>query len=156
MYGLIRAADEMTSRQRLLAAYHGEQIDRLPYWVKLSGLTWQGREPDGAKNWSYPQKLDYIHADGLFGVGHGVQVDRPHVQTEPARSDRRRVNVTHTPDGDLVEEWGLDPDTHAEHPIVFPVKTVEDVHRWRWVYTDVAVTLDDDGVRKANEAAENK
>ena len=153
MYGMVHPTDEMTSRQRLLAAYHGRQVDRLPYWVKLGRLTWRDAEPRGAKNWSYREKLDYIHADGLFYVGHGARVVRPRVQIDTERSDSEIVKVTHTPDGDLHERWGIDPYTRTEHPTVFPVKTREDIHTWRWVHADVTVTTDAAEVDKARQAA---
>ena len=46
MYGKVHATDEMTSRQRLLAAYRGEAVDRLPFWAKVCNDTWRTGQPD--------------------------------------------------------------------------------------------------------------
>ena len=35
MNGKVLKADEMTSRQRMLAAYRGGPVDRLPFWAKV-------------------------------------------------------------------------------------------------------------------------
>ena len=45
MEGKVHPTDEMTSRQRLLAAYAGGEIDRLPYWAKVTNKTWRTTQP---------------------------------------------------------------------------------------------------------------
>ena len=41
----IHPSDRMTSRERLLAAYRGEEVDRLPYWAKVANPTWRLGQP---------------------------------------------------------------------------------------------------------------
>ena len=39
MIGKIFSNDRMTSRQRLLAAYRGASVDRMPWWAKICNET---------------------------------------------------------------------------------------------------------------------
>ncbi|MHC4717076.1 MAG: uroporphyrinogen decarboxylase family protein [Planctomycetota bacterium] len=154
MVAKIHPGDEMTSRQRLLAAYRGEPVDRLPYWAKVCNDTWRTGQPDNVRNWSDLELLDYILADGIFGVPSGLRLRRPRIEAASEIADGVRTTVTRTPDGDLSEQWRQDPATRSWHPVVFPVKTHEDLKRYRWVYTDVSVEIDAEALRAASAACE--
>jgi len=39
MIGKIFSNDRMISRQRLLTAYRGEPVDRMPWWAKICNET---------------------------------------------------------------------------------------------------------------------
>jgi hypothetical protein len=147
--GKVHSDDRMTSRERLLAAYRGEAVDRLPFWAKVTNSTWRLSQPPEVRAWSDRQLLDYIGADGLFGAGRFVRTERPRVTTDETRADHTRTVVTHTPDGDLVERWRMDPLTASWHPAEFPVKTAEDLGRYRWLYEDVRVSTDDGALQAA-------
>ncbi len=147
--GRIHPTDTMTSRERLLAAYRGQPVDRLPYWAKVTNPTWRTSQPAHVRNWTNLELLDYIRADGLFGMWHGVKVNRPRVTVESKDTDGRTVRITHTPDGDLTETWALDPYTNSRHPVEFPIKTRQDIARYRWVYTDVELVVDEQHAQDA-------
>jgi uroporphyrinogen-III decarboxylase len=149
MRAKVHDTDRMTSRQRLLAAYRGEPVDRLPYWAKVANDTWRSSQPARVRRMSDEQLLDYIHADGIFGVGRTVREIRPRVQTERRRDNGTETRVTHTPDGDLIERWALDRLTNSWHPVEFPVKTRRDIGRLRWAYTDVRVEPDEQAIANA-------
>ncbi len=142
MNGMIHPTDRMTSRQRMLAAYRGEPIDRLPFWAKVTNNTWRTSQPEQIRKWSDVELLDYIHADGIFGCGHPVRTARPRIEQQTRDQGTCRITVTHTPDGDLTERWDLDPYTNSWHPTEFPVKTIEDVGRFRWFYVDTRHEVD--------------
>jgi hypothetical protein len=144
----------MTSRQRLLAAYRGQEVDRLPFWAKVTNPTWRSSQPDAVRRWTDLELLDYIHADAILGGPSGVRVNRPHVRVEAKTVDGRRTRVFHTPDGDLDDTWSLDPYTNSWHPTVFPIKGVEDLRRWRWLYTDPEVCPDAEQIDRARQVAE--
>ena len=149
MNGKVHPTDEMTSRQRLLAAYRGEAVDRLPYWAKVANDTWRTTQPRHVRDWSDAELLDYIHADGFFGVGGCVRQVRPHVEVAERIDGNVRTVVTRTPDGDLAERWQRDPTTRSWHPTEFPVKCRRDIGRFRWVYTDVTAEPDDEQIARA-------
>ena len=144
----IHPTDTMTSRERMLAAYRGEEVDRLPYWAKVANSTWRTSQPREVQARSTRELLDYIHADGIFHVPRATTATRPHVRVDRSRDADVETRVTHTPDGDLVERWTLDPYTKSWHPTELPVKTIEDVARFRWVHTDVAVRPNDAAIEQ--------
>ena len=147
--GKVHATDEMTSRERLLAAYRGEEVDRLPYWAKVANQTWRLSQPQKVRHWSDRELLDYIHADGIFGLPGGVRVARARVSVERRRTDHTEIRITRTPDGDLTERWRIDPTTQSWHPTEFPVKTRADIGRLRWLYAHVRVEPDEDALARA-------
>jgi uroporphyrinogen-III decarboxylase len=147
--GKVFPDDELTSRQRLLAAYRGDEVDRLPYWAKVTNPTWRAGQPEAVRNWSNEELLAYIHADGLVGVGHGAGVVRPHVRSEHSTEGNVETRVTHTPDGDLAEQWTRDPYTASWHPTEFPVRTLADLARFRWVYTDLQYPVNEQAVSQS-------
>lgn len=149
MQNRVHPTDQMTSRQRMLAAYQGREVDRLPYWAKVTNPTWRTGQPEAIRAWSNIELLDYIFADGIFYADSGVRVRRPHVTVETRAGGGQIVRATHTPDGDLQEQWAVDPATQSEHPVVFPVKTVDDLRKFRWVFTDVAFDVDAAALEKS-------
>ncbi len=152
--GRVHPTDEMTSRQRLLAAYRCQPVDRLPFWAKVTNPTWRSSQPEDVRELSPRQLLDYIHADGLFHCGRGVRCEATRITVEETRDADIRTKVTHTPDGDLVERWAVDPYTSSWHPIEFPVKTREDLKRFRWACEPLKIERDEDGARAAGEEVE--
>jgi uroporphyrinogen-III decarboxylase len=132
--GRIHATDEMTSRERLLAAYRREPVDRLPYWAKVANEAWRRSQPADVRKLSDRGLLDYIFADGVFHVPRCVRVSRPRVGVSEATEGNVRTRASRTPDGELVERWAIDPTTGSGHPTEFPVKTREDLRRFRWLY----------------------
>ncbi len=156
--GKVVPADRMTSRARLLAAYRGEEVDRLPFWAKVTNGTWRRSQPAEVRAWTDRQLLDFIHADGLFHVPRAAHLRRPRVEQSAHRENGTRVIVTRTPDGQMVERWGHDPVTGTWHPIEFPVKGPEDLARYRWAWTGVEPEADAEAVetgrRRAREIGE--
>jgi hypothetical protein len=129
--GMVHPGDRMTSRQRLLAAYRRQPVDRLPFWAKVANSTWRRSQPAEIQALSTRELLDYIRADGIFHVPGGAAIQTPRVRRESSTQGTLRTTVTHTPDGDLVERWAVDPATESWHPVVFPVKTRDDLRRYR-------------------------
>jgi len=82
MNGKVHTSDEMSSRERLLAAYRGEPTDRLPYWAKVCNSTWRTSQPREVRELSDVALLDSICADGIFGCASAVRTVSPHVEVE--------------------------------------------------------------------------
>ncbi|MGB2821600.1 MAG: uroporphyrinogen decarboxylase family protein [Phycisphaerae bacterium] len=130
----VHAPDEMTSRQRLLAAYRREPTDRLPFWAKVTNETWRRGQPEKVRNLSDLELLDYILADGIFHAPRCAEVRLPRVERTESIDGNIRTVVSRTPDGDLIERWTRDETTGSWHPTEFPVKTREDLKRYRWLH----------------------
>jgi hypothetical protein len=125
----------MTSRERLLAAYRGEEVDRLPYWPKVLGGNWRSGQQAAVARLDDLQLLDAIGADGLFGGGQSVLEGAIHHITNQVHEDggRRQISWS-TPDGPMVERSQFDAVTKSWHPIEYPVKTLDDLRRARWLF----------------------
>jgi hypothetical protein len=147
--GRVFASDAMTSRGRLLAAYRGEAVDRLPYWAKVCNSTWRLSQPQRVRSWSDRDLLDYIHADGIFHVDRCVRRIAPHVTEESRQDGAVRTRTMHTPDGDLAEQQTVDPLTQSWHPSQFPVKTPQDIRRYLWLHRDVKLEIDERALAQA-------
>lgn len=156
--GKVFSDDEMSSRERLLAAYRGEAVDRVPYWVKFPGGTWKNDQPEPIRSMSHDDLLDYVHADGFFFCDHGVRRAAPHVTVDSHWKGSVQFHVTHTPNGDMQEAWGTEPISGTMHPVEFAIKTLKDVGRYRWLFTDVTYRLDAaglaDGRRKCKQVGQ--
>ncbi|MFB3892797.1 MAG: uroporphyrinogen decarboxylase family protein [Phycisphaerae bacterium] len=140
--GKVFPTDRMTSRERLLAAYRGQEVDRIPWWAKATNDNWRAGQPAAIARMTDAELLDFIHADGLFGVRFAHTVLRPRITVKTISSTYSRLVVTRTPDGDLTERWQHDPRTRSWHPVEFPIKTKEDITRFRWLYADVTIEND--------------
>jgi hypothetical protein len=90
--------------------------------------------------------LDYIEADGLLHPGMGMLAENPHVEMEIDDDGQTRTTVHHTPDGDVIAVDSFDSDTRSWHPTKFPIETLDDLRRYRWLHTDV-VYREDESVR---------
>jgi hypothetical protein len=143
----------MSSRQRLLAVYRGLPVDRLPFWAKVTNRNWRLGQPQRVRDWSDPQLLDFIHADGIFTVPRFASTASPHVRLETTQNGYVRTTVIHTPDGNLISRWNMDPHTQSWHPIEFPVKTRQDLLRYRWVWTDPVIQTDAQLLARAQAVA---
>ncbi len=141
--------DKMTSRERMLAAYRGEKVDRLPYWVKIANGTWLTNQPENVRNLQPVELIEAACADGLFGIGGFIRETRPHVSTEIIQEGKVTTRVMHTPDGDLIARQSLDETTNSWHPTEFPIKTRDDIVRMMWNYTDTHYEIDEDRLADA-------
>ncbi len=148
MHYKIFPTDKMTSRERMLAAYRGEPVDRLPYWAKIIVSAWKSNQTPKIQAMTFREILDYIRADGIFYCNSGTKVIHPHISTETHVDGNVHTKVMHTPDGNLTERWQTDPHTQSSHPIEFPIKTTEDIKRFRWTATDVKIEIDEIAMAK--------
>ena len=55
----------------------------------------------------------------------------------------------------MIECWAEDPATRSWHPVEFPVKTVEDIGRWRWLYKDVRTESNQENLAKGRTLRQN-
>ena len=135
----------MNSKERLLAAFRGEEVDRVPIWLRegFPVLTEPAEADDRQNGWQaeprYRELHAYVtpHADAFAGWGIGslnrlLVIPSRYVRNEVVSEspDRRRTRITiDTPGGPLTSDreavrgqatgWQLDP----------PVKNEEDLRK---------------------------
>lgn len=141
----------MTSRERILAAFQGEETDRFPVWLKMTNPTWRSSQPGEVRDLGDAELLTAAGCDLLLGNRIGCRCERPHATIATKEENGVRTTTYHTPDGELVEENSLDSFTNSWHPTRYPVQCREDLERFRWVFTDTRASVDPAAVEAHRE-----
>jgi len=121
----------MTSRERLERALRLEEVDRLPFWVKIFGA-------------SYLLDLDHI----TWGPSP-VVAENERVESHTEQHDGRRITTRLTPEGTLRSVEGFDPSSHSWHPLEFPIKSPDDIRAARYLYAHTRYRLNPGAVERA-------
>ena len=137
------SADEMTSRERILASVRGEEVDRFPVWLKMDNGTWQGQQPEPYRSMSSRELLTACGCDLMDWAGTGADQKNPHVTYHQERSNGTATDIFETPDGVLTKKYGVDP-VNGWHPTKYMVETADGLAAVRWLYRDTTYELDGD------------
>jgi uroporphyrinogen-III decarboxylase len=136
--------ETMTGRERILATFRGEAVDRFPVWLKMTNRTWQAPQEEPYRSMGAEELLRAAGCDLLLNCWGGAERQTPHVQWRREEKDGLRRTIMTTPEGDLVEEQSFDPYTESWHPTKFPGDTPENFSRLRWLYTDTSYSVNPD------------
>lgn len=140
----------MTSRERWLAALRMEEVDRLPFWPKLSG-SYPPAQAAPYSGMSLEEIHGYAGSDMHVGIGNCTRHvrRRTSVETERAEGERRTVFKAACGSTDQVEKW--DDASQSWHPVKFPARDRETIRILTEVFADVEVEADGEAVEKASE-----
>ncbi len=141
--------ETMTGRQRILATFAQDPVDRFPVWLKMANRTWQNPQP---KPYRSMDAWDLLEACGCDLISHThvpVHQEQPHVTVQTRRDGDREYTFWQTPDGELRAERHFDPYTQSWHPCVFPADSSENLRRLRWLFKDTRYHADEAESRKA-------
>ena len=141
----------MTSRERILSTFRGEEVDRFPVWLKMANDTWQSSQPEPYRSMGAAELLRQCGCDAMLRCGVRVKSEAPHVKGTVTQENGLRRTVTETPDGVLVGEQVLDPYTNSWHPTKFPADTPERLAALRWLFRDTTYHVDPTDAAKARE-----
>jgi len=134
--------EQMTSRERIFAALRGDEVDRFPVWLKMLGNDWRKAQPEPYRTLPADELLRRSGCDRMLGCGTPCRVERPHVRTRVTVTEHHRTVCHETPDGTLTYVEQQDPVTESWHPVVYPVKGVEDLRAFRWLFKGVRAHVD--------------
>ncbi len=134
--------EAMTGRERILACLRGEETDRFPVWLKMANRTWKSVQPEPCASMGEVPLLRACGCDLVLGCGLPIMVDCPHVRRSQKRTAATVVRTIETPDGTLVGEDRIDPQTGTTHPGKFMIETPADLKRMRWAYRDTVCRVD--------------
>jgi uroporphyrinogen decarboxylase-like protein len=140
----------MTSRQRWLAALDMKPVDRLPFWPKLDGA-YAGMQASPYNEMTNDQLHEWIGSDPHVGITSCVRVDHTETSIESTTVDDERTTLYIAGGRTLTKVDRFDDLSCSWHPVVFPVKSLDDVQTLREVYEDMTIHFDRDGWLSALE-----
>ncbi len=142
--------DEMTPKERWLAALHLQPVDRLPFWPKIDG-SYARAQTDPFRKMDVPAIHEWIGSDNHVWIPACVAERRVSTSVKTVRKADVLRRTFRAPNGlmEMVERF--DEGSQAWHPVEFPIKGVEDVKLMTEVYDDVSVELDRDALSAAVE-----
>lgn len=145
--------EQMTPKERWLAAIRMKPVDRLPFWPKLDGAY---PKAQGAP--FHDLELDAIHhwigSDKHTWIADCTREVRKSTSVNTSQENGTMRTVYRSPRGELRLVRKFDAPSQSWHPTEFPVRTIENVHVMTEVFEDVTVELDADQLRKARHQAE--
>lgn len=147
-------AEQMSSRERILAVLNGKDVDRFPVWLKMANPTWKSTQPEPYHSMDGLELLRQADCDVMMGCGlpgGALKAERPHVQTRVETEGNIRHTITETPDGPLVGKVARETVTNTSHPVGFCADTLDGLRRLRWCYTDTTYTVDESVAQQGAE-----
>jgi len=126
----------MTNRERIFAAFRGEEVDRFPVWLKMANNTWRSQQPEPYRSMPSNDLLRACGCDPMLPCGLGLRGETPHARKKVVETGGLRTTTIETPDGTLVGEQSLDPCTQSWHPTRFMVNSEETLGVARWWFRD--------------------
>ncbi|MEE4194241.1 MAG: uroporphyrinogen decarboxylase family protein [Anaerolineae bacterium] len=142
----------MNSKERILAALHGEPVDRLP-WCPFLAYWWE-HQPKSRQEQGQIAFLREIGADALlrgfvqpFTVTYGGEI-----QQETRQSDGISWFIQHTPVGDLRTGSQYSPDGDTTYVVHHPIQRREDYRALRALVTAMELRPQFEPVQQQIEA----
>ena len=132
----------MTSRERLLSAFHGELPDRLP-WAPEFNIVFCERILQELPGAPYADDTKYIEtcrrmrAECFLRVD-AVEIEYPNAEVTDSREGDLITHTYATPLGTLASRARMIDEIGTEMELEHMVRTVEDVRAYRFVYEDAA------------------
>ena len=141
-------AEQMTSRERWLAALAGDEVDRIPFWPKIDTAYPRHQAPE-FRAMTNRELQEWLGSDLHEGGPDGIREVRTHTSVETSKQNGHHVTTYATPNRTLTCVQGFDEASWSYHPIEFPVKTPEDIATLTEVFADLQVEPDHEQLAKA-------
>jgi uroporphyrinogen-III decarboxylase len=140
--------EQMTPKERWLAAILMKPVDRLPFWPKLGGA--YPKAQDSPFCYMNQNEIhDWIGSDKHEGIPGCIRRKRGRTSVTTTRENGTSATVYRTSHGELHSAEAYDEKSDAWHPMEFPVKTLEDIKLMVAIEEDVALELDQESLDKA-------
>ncbi len=129
-----KSTQEMTGRERVMAALHGKECDRLAWSPLIDDYFTASLASQGY------QRTDWLNTYRLIGAD---VIDR-HTPTIKAFADdkifrkitvedKREVELIETPVGSLIIERNINPWEASQHVTRFPIKNLDDIQTLEYI-----------------------
>jgi len=142
--------DEMTARQRWLAALEMRPVDRLPFWPKLDA-SYAPAQAAPFRDMSIDALHKWIGSDNHVWTSNCVmELHHTCSFTEEVGDELLRRSFR-TPVGTLESLWRHDRASASWHPIAFPIRTREDIKTMTAYYEDLSAEPHPDSVQQVRD-----
>jgi len=118
-----------------------EAVDRLPFWPKLNG-SYPRAQTGRFAEMSIGAIHDWVGSDKHEWVAACVQETRTRTSVEVFTKGDTRRTVYRSPGGETEMVMKFDAPSQSWHPVVFPVRTREDIELMTDHFEDVEVAVD--------------
>ncbi len=142
--------EQMTPKERWLAAIQMKPVDRLPFWPKLDGA-YPKAQDEPFRDMDLNKIHNWIGSDKHTGIAGCIKEVRKLTAVETTRNDGTMITVFQTPSRKLQQISQFDAPSNSWHPTEFPVKTLEDIHAMTEIFKDVVAEPDSNELQKAKE-----
>ena len=124
----------MTRKERFARALRCEEVDRLPFWVKIFSQDYLAAQEQKYRKMGELALADHLDLDHMAGGGAPVACTNDKVQRTAKNENGRLTTVSKTPDGTLTAVDAFDPGSQSWHPSEFPIKTRSDLKAARHLF----------------------
>lgn len=145
--------EQMTPKERWLAAIRMKPVDRLPFWPKLDGA-YPPAQQSPFREMDVDSIHDWIGSDKHIWINGCTRDTRSRTSVEEIKDNNTMRTVFRTPHGEMTQVNTFDAPSNSWHPVEFPVKDVESIKWMTEMYDDITVKLDPDALLKARSQAE--
>jgi len=112
----------MTRKERFERALRREEVDRLPFWVKIFSPDYLHRQDAKYRAMTDLELADFLDLDHMAGGGAPVVGANEHIEHTVEQTNGRRVLTWKTPGRTLTGADAFDAGSQSWHPIEFPIK----------------------------------
>ncbi len=124
----------MTRKERFERALRCEEVDRLPFWVKIFGGSYLDFQEERYRTMGELELADLLDLDHMAGGGAPVRCTNGRVRRTVEEANGRRIIRETTPDGTLTTVEAFAPSSHSWHPVEFPIKSGADLRAARHIF----------------------
>ena len=144
----------MTRKERFERAIRCEEVDRLPFWVKVFGASYRNLQQPRYRDMPELELADHLDLEHMAGGPVPVRCINEKVTVRSEKQNGTTVTWTETPDGTLRSANTFDPSSHSSHPTEFPIKTLDDLRAMRHCYDSTTYEFQPDVAEKARARLE--
>ena len=143
----------MTSKERWIAALKLQPVDRLPFWPKLDAA-YPRAQSAPFRSMSIDELHEWIGSDKHVWLPRILKRTGSHSSMEVHQENgtQRTVFTTGSLSTERVNQW--DEASQAWHPIVFPIKNLDDIGLMADWFRDSRAEPDEEGLAKARAIVE--
>ena len=139
----------MTRKERFERALRCEEVDRVPFWVKIFGASYLKLQEPRFRDMPEFDLVDALDLDHMAGGPLPVRRSNDKVTERSERQNGRKVTWLDTPDGTLRSVDSFDESSYSWHPSELPIKTRDDLRAMRHRYAHTRYEFCPDLVDKA-------